>query len=51
VIVLCYLTFYFVVFYCYLLEACCFLMRNRKGVDPEETGGGEKQGGIEGEKV
>ena len=43
--------FYLVMFGCYLLEACTFLMRDRKGADPEERGGGEELGGIEEEKL
>lgn len=39
--------FYFVMFGCFLLEACYFLMRNKKGVDLERRGGGEELGGVE----
>lgn len=35
------ITFYFVAVGCYPLEACSFLMRDRKGVDPEGRGGRE----------
>ena len=38
-------------FGCYLLEACSFLMRDRKGVDLEGKGGGEELGGINGGKT
>ena len=31
---------YYVVFCYYLLEACSFLKREIKGVDPEDKGGG-----------
>ena len=36
-------------FGCYLLEACSFLMGDRKGVGPEGRGGGEDLGEGEGE--
>jgi len=29
---------YFFIFVCYLLDASSFLMRNRKGLNPEENG-------------
>ena len=45
------LIFYFVMFGCYLLGACSFLMRDRKGVDLEGKGGGEELGGINGGKT
>ena len=35
-------------FGCYLLEACSFLMRDRKGVDLDGRRGGEELGGVEG---
>ena len=35
-------------FGCYIFEACSFLMRDRKGMDLEEKGGGEKLGEVEG---
>ena len=35
-------------FGCYLLEACSFLMTDRKGVDPEKRRGGEELGGVQG---
>ena len=38
-------------FGCYLLEACCFLMRHRKGMDPEGKGGEEEVEGVEGEET
>lgn len=34
-------------FGCYIFEACSFLMRDRKGMDLEEKGGGEKLGEVE----
>ena len=34
-------------FGCFLLEACSFLMKDRKGVDLEERGGGEELGRVE----
>ena len=40
--------FYFDMFGCYLLEACSFLMIDRKGVDPEKRRGGEELGGVQG---
>lgn len=40
---------YFVVFGCYFSDACSFLMRDRKGMDPEGRGGREELGGVEGE--
>lgn len=40
--------YYFVMFGCYSLDVCSFQMRNRKGEDPDERGGGEEQGRIEG---
>lgn len=44
--------FYFVMFGGYLLEACPFLARDRKGVDVDRKGGGEELGGGErGESV
>ena len=45
------LIFYFVIFGCYLLEACSFLMRDRKGVDLEGRRGGEDLGRVEGEET
>ena len=39
------LSFIFVMFGHSRLEVCSFLMRDRKGVDPDESGGGE---GLEG---
>ena len=38
-------------FGCYLLEACSFLMRDRKGVDLDGRDGGEELGGVEGEET
>ena len=35
-------------FGCYLLEACSFLIRDRKGVDPDRMGGGEELRGVKG---
>ena len=35
-------------FGCYLLEACSFLMRDRKGVDLEGRRGGKELGGVVG---
>lgn len=35
-------------FYYYPLEACSFLMWDRKGVDPDGKGGGEELGEVEG---
>jgi hypothetical protein len=46
---LCLITFYFVMFDWCLLEACSFLMGDRKGVGPEGRGGGEDLGEGEGE--
>ena len=43
--------FYFFLFGCYLLEACSFLMRDRKGVDLDGRDGGEELGGVEGEET
>lgn len=38
----------FAMFYCYHLEACCFLTRDRNGVDLDEEGrGGKRKGGKE----
>jgi hypothetical protein len=39
------------VFGCYLLEACCFLKRDRKRVDLEEWGSGKGLGELEGRKT
>ena len=39
---------YFVMVCCYLLEACSFLVRHRKGVDLDGRGSGEELGEIEG---
>jgi hypothetical protein len=36
---------------CYLIEACSFLMKDKKGVDPKGKGGEEGLGGVEGEKL
>jgi hypothetical protein len=36
---------------CYLLEACLFLMRDRKGMDVDRRGTEEIGGGEEGETV
>lgn len=36
---------------CYLLEDCSFLMRVRKGVNPEGRGGREELNGVEGGKL
>jgi hypothetical protein len=48
--------YYCVIFYYYPLEACFvflffifFLMRDRKGVNPEGRGGGKKLGGVDAE--
>ena len=35
-------------FGCYLFEACSFLIRDRKGVDPQEGQDGELLGGTKG---
>lgn len=40
--------FYFVMFGFYLLEACSFLKRDRKGLGPEGKGGREDLGREEG---
>lgn len=40
--------FYFVLFGSYLLEAYSILMRDKKAVDPEGSGGGKELGGAEG---
>lgn len=45
---LCLITFYFVMFDWCLLEACSFLMGDRKIVDPERTENVEELGGVEG---
>ena len=42
------LIFYFVIFGCYLLEACSFLMRHKKEMDLDGRGGGEEIGKVEG---
>jgi hypothetical protein len=42
------ISFYVVVFSYYLLEACYFLMRDRKKVDLNGRGGGEELGGEKG---
>lgn len=39
--------FYLVMFGCSLLEDYAFLMREKKGVEPEGMGGGEVLGEIE----
>lgn len=39
--------FHFVISHRYLLEVSCFLMRRRRGVDPEEMGVREELGGVE----
>lgn len=36
---------------CYLLKVRCFLVRDRKGVDPEGRGSGEELGGVKGGKI
>lgn len=36
--------FYFVTFYCHLLETCSFLMRDRKRVDPDARQGEQLRG-------
>lgn len=33
-------------FCCYLLEMCSFILADRKGVDQERMGGGEKLGEV-----
>lgn len=43
--------FYFVMFGCYLLYACSFLMRDRKEVGLDRREDGEKLGGTEGGKI
>jgi hypothetical protein len=43
--------FYFVMFCCYLLEACSFLRRDRKEVDLDGRRGREELGGIEGREA
>jgi hypothetical protein len=50
IVLLHFIIFYFVRFGCYLLEACSFLMRDRKGLDLEGRGGWEDLG-VEGEKL
>lgn len=40
--------FNFVAFGCYLLQACSFLVRDRRRVDLEERRGEEELGGVEG---
>lgn len=35
---------YFVMFRCYLLDVCSFLMRDRKIMDPDGRGDGEELG-------
>lgn len=42
------IVFYFVIFYYCLLEADCFLVRDRKGVDLDGRGYGEELGEAEG---
>ena len=43
-----YLTiFYFVMYGCYVLETCSFLMRGRNGAVSEETIGEEEVGGVQ----
>jgi hypothetical protein len=37
----CFIKSYFDKFGCYLSEVCSFLIRHRKGVDPDDKGGGE----------
>lgn len=39
--------FYFATFGCYLLEACPFLVRDKKGVDPDGQGCREELGVVE----
>jgi len=41
------LKFYFVIFGYYVLEACSFLMRDRKEVDLKEREYGKELGGVE----
>lgn len=43
--------FYFVVFGCYLLKLCSFLMKDRNGVDAECRGDEEELGGTEGGEI
>lgn len=49
---MCWLLYYLIIFYfvlcgCYLLDAYCFLMRDREGVDLDGRGCGEALGGVE----
>jgi hypothetical protein len=44
-----YILFYY--FYCYLLEICSFLMKDRKGVDMEGNRGQKELGEVEGGDV
>lgn len=46
-----FITLYSLMFCCYLLEACSFLMRDRKGLDPDGRGSREELGWTEGEKT
>lgn len=41
-------SFYFVMLVCYLLAACSFLIRGKKGVGLDGRGGREDLGGVEG---
>ena len=40
-----FILFYFILSHFYFFGDCSFLMRDRKGVDPEERGRGEELGG------
>jgi hypothetical protein len=45
------LGFFHIVVFCFIIipyDSVCFLMRDRKGVGPDERGEGQKLGGIEG---
>ena len=44
----CFSLSYMIMFCCYLLEACSFLMRDRKGVDLKGQGGEKELVGVEG---
>lgn len=43
-----FILFLFLFFFCYLLEVCSFLVRDKQGVVQDEIGVREEMGGLEG---
>lgn len=46
----CFILYFILFFGCYLLQACSFLIRDRKRVDPEGREKGKELGRVEGEE-